>query len=567
MARAERILRIFPALGVARIGDARPDAYFVGPETPGLPANFDPSARTFAPFKEAGRIKRQAARFRIFQGDDEIVAGRDAATSIVTTIEWSVHVANRKASFGEVRNRMPGVSAEQRRSLLDLDPGPRRISGRDAGPVALENPHARTADSIAALGELRTDGDGRLLVLGGCGRTAQLDGAQLRHRLDNDGWFDDVSDGSVGAVVTVTHPDGTAERFDAIGAWVVVGPPDFAPPLMPMVSMYDVLWDQAVRELPDALPLPAYGPRSQTLEALRRQRLDWRRTGTRFTECRPSFAHDIAPLFERAFQVTFVHRPPGRPFHATLTPKAWADLGDPANAKARAGIFEYLRDPDATRADARMMPRAFGDEYVDERPAPADEVRRNNPRRFLSLTRVQYAMVRQWAEGKFEADGAGPAPWPGPLAITPEGLDRAALERCVGAPLFPGFELGSHARSAAIFAEPFRIAAGLTPGYLTQELAVPWQADFRDCRREVVLDPMSGERIHSMWWSSQRPDEVLVEREAPHVPWLRPPHFVADDGCGDEGSARFAEMVAYWSSLGFVARDEGGRLVETEREP
>ena len=50
---------IHPGIGTARVGNS-PDAYFVGPEVPGLVP--DPPDG----FKDAqGRIKRQAARFRI----------------------------------------------------------------------------------------------------------------------------------------------------------------------------------------------------------------------------------------------------------------------------------------------------------------------------------------------------------------------------------------------------------------------------------------------------------------------------------------------------------------------
>ena len=49
--------KIHPAIGVARVGDS-PDGFFVGPESPG-------DAGSDGPYKDgAGRIKRQAARFR-----------------------------------------------------------------------------------------------------------------------------------------------------------------------------------------------------------------------------------------------------------------------------------------------------------------------------------------------------------------------------------------------------------------------------------------------------------------------------------------------------------------------
>src|SRR2546423_31419 len=84
-------LEIFPAIGIARVGTS--NDYFVGPE-PDQPLDLRR--------RDAGhQLLRQAARFRIFE------CNRDAAgnlvnavevTSAAATIEWSVHLVNRKAS-------------------------------------------------------------------------------------------------------------------------------------------------------------------------------------------------------------------------------------------------------------------------------------------------------------------------------------------------------------------------------------------------------------------------------------------------------------------------------------
>src|SRR5687768_12979576 len=94
-------LKIHPAVGVARVGDA-PGPGFIGPEIPGVPANWDFDTASFGKFKdEQGRIKRQGVRFRIYKWDEngsligEIVVGEGD----VVAIEWTVHIANRKASY------------------------------------------------------------------------------------------------------------------------------------------------------------------------------------------------------------------------------------------------------------------------------------------------------------------------------------------------------------------------------------------------------------------------------------------------------------------------------------
>jgi hypothetical protein len=90
---------------------------------------------------------------------------------------------------------------------------------------------------------------------------------------------------------------------------------------------------------------------------------------------------------------------------------------------------------------------------------------------------------------------------------------------------------------------PFRIDVRLTPGALTARMAVPWQADFKDCTMEQGAD----------WWPGQRPNDVRRgdERDAPWAPaeW----HYI--------------DMVRHWSSLGFVvARTAAGATEHVEDE-
>jgi len=65
-----RRYRIHPAIGVARMGDS--PEHFIGPETPGVPANWDDSAAKFKSFRDSsGRILRQGARFRVYEYPDD----------------------------------------------------------------------------------------------------------------------------------------------------------------------------------------------------------------------------------------------------------------------------------------------------------------------------------------------------------------------------------------------------------------------------------------------------------------------------------------------------------------
>ena len=53
------------------------------------------------------------------------------------------------------------------------------------------------------LGEIKTDQEGRLVVLGGHGVSRSSDGSLAITFANNEGWHDDVSDGPVTAEVTL----------------------------------------------------------------------------------------------------------------------------------------------------------------------------------------------------------------------------------------------------------------------------------------------------------------------------------------------------------------------------
>src|ERR1700709_19781 len=81
---------IYPSIAVPRVGNS-PEGYFFGPELPG-PQPPDPDA-----YRDAGgRIKRQAARFRVYglSADGSVVKEITAKEARIT---WKVEVANKKA--------------------------------------------------------------------------------------------------------------------------------------------------------------------------------------------------------------------------------------------------------------------------------------------------------------------------------------------------------------------------------------------------------------------------------------------------------------------------------------
>ena len=503
-------IKIHPAIGIARLGNS-PTGFFIGPEKPGV------HARPQGGYKDSQhRIKRQAARFRLFGYDKKGKLVKEI-TSADARIEWTVHLANSKGAW----KRFEGLNANTPlrnagvvdRSTLTIDPGPRSVIGSNE-TATFES--GKFLGALVPLGEIRTDSKSRLLVLGGFGHSASPTNKPLTTFANNDAWHDDVSDGPVSA--TVTFKQG-GQTFTAIGSWVIVGAPKFAPQLDNVITLYDVLLQVAVDKLGVKPPV------------------------------RPSFTKDIYPLLQRAIKMRWVsgmvahpmshadmkhpaheehHGKVVGPAHATLP----AVIPPPGSAAARKAIFDKLRDPSLPGEEVSGesdMPMIHSDFY----PADSSE----------PLTRLQYEAMKKWMNGNFINDWSGP-----PAAstiITPAGLDRAGLESCVGGAFYPGIEGSWLLRDTYTYLEPFRLdPTNLKPGDITKQMAVPWQADYNDCAQEGEL----------AWWPAQRPDDVFPEAGGPQVPWTR--GIVKD----------MSDMVQKWHRLGFVVK-KGARYVETERNP
>ena len=175
-------------------------------------------------------------------------------TSATADIEWTVHVANKKAAWyqfqialdiPEANLTAPAVDPSLRRNAtvegadrkkLVIDPGPRTIRGPGKQGRRYCFDTGEFFGKKVYLGEVRTDDAGRLIFLGGHGVSASYDDKPAVTFANNDGWHDDVSDGPVTASVRI---DGRPVPCDP--AWVVVGPPNYAPDLKSVRTMYDLL--------------------------------------------------------------------------------------------------------------------------------------------------------------------------------------------------------------------------------------------------------------------------------------------------------------------------------------
>lgn len=515
-----RIVRaaIHPAIGVARVGNS-PDGYFIGPQV----AEPTPAAPGF--YRDAeGALKRQAAEFRIYGYDAagevvrEITAERDA-------IRWSVHLANGKSAWYQwqialdipeaaavsVGRRNAGIVGVAARAGLAIDGGLRSIVGSNAHGVEFDG---RFGGVPVYLGELRTDAAGRLLVLPGRGVSASPGGRPVFVKSDPnpfanaDGWYDDIADGPVTAVVEI---DGLV--IDVEPAWVLSAPPNYAPLVKGERTLYDLLYDLYVRAGWLAAPASV------------------------------SFRHDVYPLLQRLTGLQWVNQgfanqfghlgrydfgEPG--FVERLRRRPAAGTYDP-NTELRRQIFNSFRPPEA--ADGNQLPWPWL--YGDAMDVPAG----SSPRQNASITDTQYGVLRHWVQGDFDDDWHTALAPPGAIDAValpeqPAMLDRSALEFCLADGFHPGCETTWPMRHLTMYARPFRIrhrAEGVpepdagpaldqslalaadgplheqVPGGLTRWMAVPWQADTAWCRAgyDTAYDPLA-----PSFWPARVPNQVLA---------------------------------------------------------
>jgi len=306
-------------------------------------------------------------------------------------------------------------------------------------------------------------------------------------------------------------------------AWVIVAPPDFAPQIENVVSLYDVVYEVAAQ-------------------------IDKRLEVTEQTAI--SFVRDIYPTLSRVSHMRWVTTSIGSTNsqgHGAgqsadfLNPGLFALLSDndrsPSSAafKRRNEIFMRLREPDGVGGGD--MPQ------LSEGDVP------------VRLSQQQYSIMARWARGTFDADwpgGRSPDQAPNPLPLEqlpfagrPAALDRAALHACTGAAFFPGIEAPRTMMRRVTYAAPLRVRLDpgpnpdFGPGKLTEELAVPWHTDFAACGQN--------------WWPSQRPNNVLRAGGAGPQDWA-------------SGADSETAMIANWSKLGIVKKEaNSSRYVEAER--
>lgn len=582
-------LRIHPSIGFARVGTS--EEYNLAPESMAalpLPADSPQGKRkntvgglplrpdgvttiTSSDIRDSqGRLKRQAARFKIFAYSDEeagsypthtgeeITIGGMVDGKTVTDIVWTVHVANKKANSylleapettalsimlqykngltPPLRNVNEGRWPDNpdRVKRLTIDPGPRAINGtRDKVNMGAKGtashgvkadivdlptyPKSFPQDSfsrlyepsgpIDSLGELVTDESGRLHVVAAYGRAVA--------------WYPSDSSQYLPLDQSVDN-DGW---FDDTGD----GP----------VNATVVFDDDTTAEVEGAWVVstdPGFAPQTLNVISLWDDIYDtWVRelglepglfqNGEFNREYRPDFAQQVNPIF----QATRVQRwNTNLPDLAIQAHEAVGQIkeGDDPGTTILAGLG-YIRDPNKPEQNAvgaPLMPLSLGD----------------SGQSLLSVSETQYFFLEQWNAGKIvkqdDADRRDLGPG--------EYLDKASLINCLGGRFSPGIDLTFPVRLPETWEKewkihgPFRIrqkdldysqlpseglpflsegfvpgrsgGQGMEPGDHSKFLAIPWHTDYNSC---ATHEPDPNVRVDTTlyWsWPAQRPVAVNV---------------------------------------------------------
>ena len=498
---------IYPGIGIARIGNSTlNDGFFIGPEVINPPLTRAGDSRD-----ATGALKRQAARFRIYGFN---AAGRvvKEITAHDANIEWQVHLANRKggwyrflaaldipeAKAMKTPRRNAAVKGADRSALV-IDPGARSISGLNQSGARFQFDGGSFLGTPVSLGELRTDDEGRLLVLGGLGKSGSPQNRLVFDPNDEtsfnnpDGWFDDTSDGPVRAKLVLNGKSIPVEP-----SWIVVGPPNYAPNVIGWRTMYDLLVHTYIAS--GIMPRPAT----------------------------TSFTRDVLPILSRLTGLQWVNKGFADTFGKGGTmnfedPATIARLADKTNGGFRAQIGNLFRLPNSPNSNPRLWPMLYGDAFGSF----ANDATNNH----FIVPPVPALHLQRWINGEYTADWGLKVP----LDEQPEMLNRAALHFCIADAFHPGCELSWPMRHASMYSAPFRIkqrpdgvpapdygdyltqdialgndgplnAQG--PGDLTKWMAIPWQGDTIFCRSgyEPEFDPYL-----PTFWPARVPNHVLSE--------------------------------------------------------
>ncbi|WDF54204.1 LodA/GoxA family CTQ-dependent oxidase [Mucilaginibacter sp. KACC 22063] len=599
--------RIYPSIGVARLGNgpAQQDQVTFSPDIPW--ENLYKTDENY--LTETGQIRKQAQRFYIYECDE---SGRPfkQVDPAQYTIKWTAEVANKKPFWYDFNNSLdlsiisenrnlspefainkiaPGIGATQRNPNV-LDMSIRMPGGYDYRKELVNRPDAVTVDEVnnrqvlegefpfkkggvsklaasidttdktVNLGTVEYD-NGTLIFYAADGISAALNPSDLNTDFaDNSNWYDDICDGRITAVITSKADGATYELTDAnSAAWVTTAPPDYAPQINPISTMYDIISgaseDEFQSEFSLVFPL-----------MYRLYRMQWVNLGDFLA---PSFKETVDKLTaDGKFKYLYQNTPEAKP--------------------VREQVFNLFRDPAYPYNNEPVIPSS-STTSISNRGSGLDELKLpyypgdginypGSPAQWFAIPPLLYDKMRQWKDGDFAPVGEGITfndidelgeyyrqkfleaatdPSKKPLLMT-----RAVLETLYGGGFHPGVELTWPMRHNLIYAEnkeifekvaakeglfglrEIRINAAtpaeqkeiffndfgfqmdsedirktmdttggkhwlwkITPGDLTKWMGIPWQSDAGSCQAVFI------EKQYPVpaWWAANLPVHVLPE--------------------------------------------------------
>ncbi|MCE7995308.1 MAG: hypothetical protein HEP71_25245 [Roseivirga sp.] len=602
--------RIYPPLGITRLGNgpAKKSEVIFSPEVPW--ENLYQTDNQY--LTEKGEIKKQAQRFYIYECDKsglpkKLVDPKDY------DISWSVEVANKKPFWYVFNNCMdlsvqfknqnlsprfftedlaPGISAPYRnpnvltkelrdpkianyRKELVNHPGKVKVDakhkrkhiegqfpdpGKGLKSQLLKRLNASGAD--VRLGTLEYEKEGTLIFYPADGKSAALNPSDLNTDFaDNANWYDDICDGRVTAVLTPKKGGKPIKLTDAkSAAWVASTPPDYAPQIQPISTMFDMVTgaskDEFTTDFSTVFPF-----------MYRLYRMQWVNLGDFLA---PSFKETIDELVRHnEFKYLYTND------------------GSKKAQKVRDKVFKLFRNPEYPLKNEPIIPskdmtqikNAF-DETADlQFPFyPGDAIDYpGSPAQWFAIPPLLYKQFKHWRDGDFKGlkgdfcsmEELGKhyqhkfrKALDEKKHLKPLMMSRAILETLYGGGFHPGVELTWPMRHAQMYAENKLIGedktglAGLyglreirlnaaseerqkeifyndfglrmnpqdvqdsldpkhkkhwlweaTPGDLTKWMGIPWQSDAGSCQAVFV----ESQYPTPAWWAANLPVSVLPE--------------------------------------------------------
>lgn len=517
------LYEIHPQIGVARLGNSRTDFYLAPDEIGGLPLECDqfanPTGKKITHFKDSvGAVKRQAAKFTVYEIKDGEAAPVDLSTTGIEKIEWTVHIANKKPvwftfselqgdlNFGEYNSyekqripvNNPDVTNPTDRQKLIIDPGPRTLMAGKGDPVSNRKikisrfnipddyPHGSFPPvdaggrQIDDLGEMIISDDGKLAVLGGFGNVTG--DAEITSFRGAAGYWDDIADGYVYARIHLSNGD----IVDTQPAWVIIGSPKFAPEIVNITTLADTMTDVAVRQM-GAKP-EMYG---ENYSGHTWSGFDFEAPEGYTAYCpldgfnpeyRVHFERDIAPIIDRMRNYRWVANVPAMAEFASPN----FDMKDAteANKQKRLAYFKQFRIPLLPKDYSKNYPIVNGPSELfptgtreNESRIPLmplnsgdNSVTNNGPiYKFETLSLTQYFCLYQWAQGVFDVADVSKEQVSS-CGVDLEAIDAVDAANCVGAPFSPGIEVTWSVRSKHIYQAPLSFKVAHNDGFdvLTQ---------------------------------------------------------------------------------------------------